>query len=46
MNPNSVTVALTLKIATPFSHMTLGLIMMYHHTGFGYKWFSDSYHPN
>ena len=32
MNPNSVTVTLTLKIATHFSHMTLWLIMMYHHT--------------
>ena len=37
MNPNSVTVTLTLKIATHFSYMTLWLIMMYHHTGFGYK---------
>ena len=42
MNPNSVTVTLTLKIATHFSHMTLWLIMMYHHTRFGYKRFSDS----
>jgi len=45
MNPNSVTVTLTLKIATHFSHMTLWLIMMHQHTGFGYKKFSDSYPP-
>ena len=25
-----------------FSHMTLWLIMISHHTGFGYKWFSDA----
>ena len=43
MNPNSVTVTLTLKIATQFSQMTVWLIMMNHHTGFGYKWLSDSY---
>ena len=42
MNPNSVTVTMTLKIANHFSHMTLWLIMMYHHTGFGYKRFSNS----
>ena len=46
MNPNSITVTLTLKIETHFLHMTLWLIMMYYHTKFGYKWFSDSYHPN
>ena len=40
MNRNSVTVTLTLKIETHFSHMTLWLIMMFHHTGFGYKWFT------
>ena len=39
--PKSVTVTLTLNIATQFLHMTLWLIMMYHHIGFGYKWFSD-----
>jgi len=38
MNRNSVTVTLTLKIETHFSHMTLWLIMVSHHTGFGYKW--------
>ena len=42
MNRNSVTVTLTLKIETHFSHMTLWLIMMSHHSGFGYKWFSDA----
>ena len=42
MNQNSITVTLTLKIETHFSHMTLWLIMMSHHTGFGYKWFSDA----
>ena len=36
-NQNSVTVTLTLKIETHFSHMTLWLLMMSHHTGFGYK---------
>ena len=41
MNRNSVTVTLTLKIETHFSHMTLWLIIS-HHTGFGYKWFSDA----
>ena len=46
MNRNSVTVNLTLKIETHFLHMTLWLIMMFHHTGFGYKWFGDAYHPN
>ena len=40
MNRNSVT--LTLKIETHFLYMTLWLIMMSHHTGFGYKWFSDA----
>ena len=35
MNRKSVT--LTLKIETHFSHMTLWLIMMSRHTGFGYK---------
>ena len=44
--PKLVTVTLTLKIETHFQHMTLWLIMMSHHTGFGYKWFSDAYHPN
>ena len=38
MNRNSVTVTLTLKIETHFLHMTLWLIMMSRHTGFGYKW--------
>ena len=42
MNRNSVTVTLTLKIETHFSHMTLWLIMMSHHSGFAYKWFSDA----
>ena len=42
MNQNSVTVTLTLKIETHFSHMTLWLIMMSHHTGFGYKRFSGA----
>ena len=28
---------LDLKDSHPFLHMTLWLIMMYHHTGFGYK---------
>ena len=42
MNRNSVTVTLTLKIEIHFSHMTLWLIMMSHHTGFGYKWFNDA----
>ena len=42
MNRNSLTVTLTLEIETHFSHMTLWLIMMSHHTGFGYKWFSDA----
>ena len=42
MNRNSVTVTLTLKIETHFSHMPLWLIMMSHHTGFGYKWFRIS----
>ena len=42
MNANTVTVTFTLKIETHFSHMTLRLIMMYHHTVFGYKWFSDA----
>ena len=42
MNRNSVTVTLTVKIETHFSHMTLWLIMMSQHTGFGYKWFSDA----
>ena len=42
MNPNSVTVTLTLKIATHFLHMTLWLIMIYHPTRFGYKSFSYS----
>ena len=37
MNPNSVTMTLTLKIETHFLHMTLWLIMMYHRTGFGYN---------
>ena len=46
MNRNSVTVTLTLKIETHFSHMMLWLIMMSHHTGFVYKWFSNAYHPN
>ena len=32
MNPNSVIVTMTLKIATHFLHVTLWLIMMYHHT--------------
>jgi len=43
MNQNSVTATLILKIETHFSHMTLWLIMMSHHIGFGYKWFSDAY---
>ena len=42
MNRNSVTLTLTLKTETRFLHMTLWLIMMSHHTGFGYKWFSDA----
>ena len=42
MNRNPATVTLTLKIETHFSHMTLWLIMMSHHTGFVYKWFSDA----
>ena len=42
VNQNSVTVTLTLKIETHFSRMALGLIMMSHHTRFGYKWFSDA----
>ena len=42
MNPSSVTVTLTLKIATQFSHMIIWLIMMYHHAGFGYKRINDS----
>ena len=42
MNQNSVTVTFILKTETIFSHMTLWLIMMFHHTGFGYKWFSDA----
>ena len=42
MNWNSVTVTLTLKIETHFSQMTLWLIIMSQHTGFGYKWFSDA----
>ena len=43
MNRNSVTVKIeTLKIETHFFHMTLWLIMMSRHTGFGYKWFSDA----
>ena len=42
MNQNSVTVTLTLKIKTHFSHMTLWLIMMSNRNGFGYKWFSDA----
>ena len=42
MNTNSVTVSLTLKIATHFLHMPLWRIMMYQHTGFSYKRFSDS----
>ena len=41
MNQNSVIVTLTLEIETHFSHMALWLIMS-HHTGFGYKWFSDA----
>ena len=40
INRNSVTV--TLKIETHFSHMRLWLIMMTHHTGFDFKWFSDA----
>ena len=46
MNQNSVTVTLTLKVETHFLHMTLWLIMMSHHAGFGYKWFSSAYHLN
>ena len=42
MNPKSITVTLTLKIETHFLHMTLWLIMMYYHSEFGYKWFSNS----
>ena len=41
MNANTVTVTFTLKIETHFSHMALRL-MMYHHTVFGYKWFSEA----
>ena len=41
-NQNSVTVTLTLKIETHFLHATLWLIMMSHHTAFGYKLFSDA----
>ena len=37
MNQNSVTVTLTLKRETHFSHVMLWLIMMSHHTRFGYK---------
>ena len=44
MNRNSVTVTLNLKIETHFSHMTLWLIMMSRHTGFGYKWFGSAMH--
>ena len=42
MNRNLVTVTLTLNIEIRFLHMTLWFIMMSHHTGFGYKWFSDA----
>ena len=42
VNQNSVTLTLTLKIETNFSHTMLWLIMLSHHTGFGYKWFSDA----
>ena len=42
MNRNSVTVTLTVKIETHFSHMTLWPIVMSHHIGFGYKWFNDA----
>ena len=41
MNRNSITLTLTLKTKTHFSHMTLWLIMS-HHTGFGYEGFSDA----
>ena len=44
MNRDSVIVTLTLKIETHFSHMTLWLIMMSRHTGFGYKWFGSAMH--
>ena len=37
MSPNPVSVTLTLKISTHFLHMTLWLIRMSHHYGFGYK---------
>ena len=37
MNQNSVTVTLTVKIETYFLYITLWLIMMPHHIGFGYK---------
>ena len=33
---------LTLKTETHFLHMTLWLIMMSHHSGFGYKLFSNA----
>ena len=33
---------LDLEDRNPFSHMTLCLIMTSHHTGSGYKWFSDA----
>ena len=36
------TVTLTLKTAMQFFHMTLWLMMTYHHTKFGDKWFRDS----
>ena len=31
-----------LEYSNPFFALALWLIMMYHHTGFGYKWFSDA----
>ena len=34
MNLNSVTVTLTMNIATQFLHMILWLMMMHHHTKF------------
>ena len=42
MNRNSVTETLTLKTETHFLYMTLWIIMMSHHTGSDYKWFSDA----
>ena len=37
---------LDLEDRNPFFAYDALAIMMSHHTGFGYKWFSDAYHPN